>query len=144
MTHTTTIQELISSSVARKKAQKKRKMNSAAKSILWRIAALPKKKSEELCNATGCTEKYWFNTTGAAFYCLCKTGDSNIDWHSLLQENRRCQYDKIDVKVFGKKPRGNVERLSELVKFTIKRKVYYTSLHLDIWLDEYLSRKARS
>jgi hypothetical protein len=137
-----TIKEVIEKSLSREKAKKTKKLNLLAHKVLWRVAALSNKRSEELRAASKCADKYWFNTTGAAFYCLCKTGDSNTDWHSLLLENRRCQYDKEDVEFFGKKPRGNVERLSRLITFTAGRKVYYSSANLDIWLTEYLTRKA--
>lgn len=123
------------------KLKRRIKLKILAREDLWHLATLSNKKAAELRSATRCIDHHWFNTTGAAFYCLCKTGDSNTDWHSLLLENRRCQYDKADMTFFGRKPRGNVERLSQIVTFTVRRKVYYTSLNLEIWLAEYLSRK---
>jgi len=111
-----------------------RQLKFIAKSAVWKLVILPNKHAKELNKAFSRSEGEWFNTSGAAFYCHCKTGDADIDWHSRLMENRRDQNDMCSVLCFGSPPRGNAERLGELRCFRYKRKVYYTAHDLDVWL----------
>ncbi|WP_415886601.1 hypothetical protein ACMXYO_01115 [Neptuniibacter sp. QD37_6] len=105
-----------------------------AKEHAWKIALLPKEKVKLLQDETSIRSEEWFNTTGAATYCLCQACDPEKDWHTVLKENRRKQNDSVAVLILGKEPRGNAERLGELECHTVGRKVYYTKSALDKWL----------
>ena len=107
-----------------------------ARQHAWKIALLPKEQAKLLQDKTSISSDEWFNTTGAATYCLCQTHDSKRDWHNALLENRRKQNDSIAVFILGKTPRGNAERLGELECHTVKGKVYYTKQALEKWLKD--------
>lgn len=107
---------------------------------MWKIAALPHNENSRLNEETDTVSDYWFNTNGAATYCLCKTGDSETDWYNLFKENRRLQIDLIAAMSLGKKPRGNAYRLGRLQFHTVRKKVYYTKSDLDKWLAGISSR----
>ncbi|MGI1671817.1 MAG: helix-turn-helix domain-containing protein [Neptuniibacter sp.] len=97
--------------------------------------ALPYEISDKLRKSKKNDEKYWFNTTGAAAYCLHKTADSKTDWHSVLSENRRDQNEMMPVGGMPKPSRGNVERLGFLRHYKFGKKNYYTKSDLDKWLE---------
>lgn len=101
---------------------------------VWQLAALPYSENSRLNEVTGVISDYWFNTFGAAMYCLCKKGGPDADWHSVLMENRRNQKDMLSVLCTGVTPRGNVCRLGELQHYKVGRKAYYTKKDLDNWL----------
>lgn len=115
------------------------KIRMIASKELWRITVLPASENYRLKKATGVTDDYWFNTTGAAFYCFCKKGYPKTDWHSVLQENRRNQNDAVAVVGAGKKPRGNVYRLGELRHHMVGNKIFYTKTDIDKWLTGFSS-----
>lgn len=79
------------------------------------------------------TGEQWLNTSAAAFYCMDRTGRTDIEWHNVLMENRREQNGVFAVLV-GKKPRGNAARLGELPCTRYSRKVYYAVSDLNRWL----------
>lgn len=110
------------------------KIKRVAAEDTWKLAALPCRENSDLNNATGIVSDYWFNTNGAAMYCLCKSSNQVTDWYHVLKENRRQQIDLIAAMSLGKKPRGNAYRLGELPFHTVRKKVYYTKSELDKWL----------
>jgi len=78
-------------------------------------------------------DTHWLTSSTAASYCMDRTGRTDIDWHSVLLENRRDQMD-ITAIMEDKAPRGNVALLGELHCFKLGRKVYYRVTDLDYWL----------
>ena len=83
----------------------------------------------------------WLLTSAAAFYCMDRTGRSDIDWHSLLRENRRTQLSVDDlimpvVSRHGRlrQQRGNSKRLGALKAYKLSGRVYYAVSDLNQWL----------
>jgi hypothetical protein len=107
----------------------------------WKLAVLPKLTIHTIQSVTKKKDEFWFNSTGAAMYCLCKTGDSSIDWHSILKENRRSQNDP-DMVGIGCEPKprtGNAYRYGNLRYYEVGKKVFYTKSDLDDWLAGFIS-----
>ena len=112
-----------------------------AQKYTWRLAVLPDNAVITLQKHTGTKYEEWFNSTGAAMYCLCQTGDSSKDWHSILKENRRCQSDPY-ICAIGCDPQprtGNAYRYGDLRYYEQGRKVFYTKSDIDKWLLGFIS-----
>lgn len=77
----------------------------------------------------------WLTTSSAVFYCIDRTGRTDIEWHNVLMENRRDQHDITSV-LADRKPRGNAARLGELPFLRHGGKVYYRVADLNGWLGQ--------
>ncbi|MFK7160835.1 hypothetical protein V6U78_07270 [Marinospirillum sp. MEB164] len=77
---------------------------------------------------------HWLTTTAAVIYCAAQTKRPDIEWHSILMENRRSQSGLESVVATGKRIRGNANRLGKIFCLRVNRKAYYRQSDLDEWL----------
>jgi len=75
----------------------------------------------------------WLTTSAAVFYCMDRTGRTDLEWNSILMENRRDQHDIASV-MSDRRPRGNAARIGLLPFFRHGNKVYYRVSDLNAWL----------
>ena len=85
---------------------------------------------------------YWYPTFQAALYCAIRSGRQDLDWHSILLENRRQQVGEADLELnelLGIEEdtglRGNAHRYGRLNFTTLGNKPYYPRSALNIWLN---------
>ena len=76
----------------------------------------------------------WRKTFQAAMFCAVESGRGDVDWHSLLLENRRFpfEYGSDDDRTIV---HGNKNRLDELPNVDMKRRYYYAEHDLKCWVD---------
>ncbi len=84
-------------------------------------------------------EMCWMETFQAAMYCAVATGRYDLDWHSLLLENRRAQRDPDMEDMIGNEEiqssRGNARRLGKLDTTAYRGRIFYRRSRIDSWLD---------
>lgn len=76
----------------------------------------------------------WYKTFQAAMFCAYISGRADIDWHTLLLENRRYPYGSTDDDCYSI-VHGNTDRYETLPTVDMKRKYYYADHDLREFVD---------